>query len=274
MAIITVKLDPNEPLTEEQMKELEALKDRPITLEKVAEVRIFLKEYRGFRAMAKYDLEYKVYLGRLDDIRDLVTFEAESESELVTQFQEAVDDYIIFRESLREAGLSMFTEDFLQLEVDDYYEEMFHKALELQFLEGSAFEVTFQDGYVKRYDIAQLFEKYPQLKALEDRTLFLSGKLDGYYGIRWTDELDLETETVYQEGETVRKLPPAPNIAVGEAVLSARAKKGYTQKQLSEATGIDQSDISKIERGVSNPSISTLNKIAVALGMQLYVSIA
>ncbi len=274
MAIITVELDPNEPLTEEQMKELEALKDRPITLEKVAEVRIFLKEYRGFRAMAKYDLEYKVYLGRLDDIRDLVTFEAESESELVTQFQEAVDDYIIFRESLREAGLSMFTEDFLQLEVDDFYEEMFHKALELQFLEGSAFEVTFQDGYVKRYDIAQLFEKYPQLKALEDRTLFLSGKLDGYYGIRWTDELDLETETVYQEGETVRKLPPAPNIAVGEVVLSARAKKGYTQKQLSEATGIDQSDVSKIERGVSNPSISTLNKIAVALGMQLYVSIA
>ena len=39
-------------------------------------------------------------------------------------------------------------------------------------------------------------------------------------------------------------------------------------------TGIDQSDISKIERGVANPSISTLNKIAVALGMHLYVSIA
>ena len=82
---------------------------------------------------------------------------------------------------------------------------MFHKALDIQFLEGTAFEVTFQDGYVKRYDIAQLFEKYPQLKALEDRTLFLSGKLDGYYGIRWTDELDLETETVYQEGETTRR---------------------------------------------------------------------
>ena len=54
---------------------------------------------------------------------------------------------------------------------------MFHKALDIQFLEGTAFEVTFQDGYVKRYDIAQLFEKYPQLKALEDRTLFLSGKI-------------------------------------------------------------------------------------------------
>lgn len=151
---------------------------------------------------------------------------------------------------------------------------MFHKALELDFEQGTAFTVTFQDGYVKRYDISVLFDKYPQLRALEDRNLFLSGKLEGYYGIRWTDDLDLEAETVYQEGETVKKLPPAPNIAVGEAVLSARAKKSYTQKQLAEMTGIDQSDISKIERGVANPSISTLNKIAVALGMQLYVSIA
>ncbi len=151
---------------------------------------------------------------------------------------------------------------------------MFHKALKLEFLKGTAFKVTFQDGFVKRYDIAVLFDKYPQLKALKNRDLFLSGKLEGTYGIRWTDELDLEVETVYQEGKTVKKLAPAPNIAVGEAVLAARAKKGYTQKQLSEMTGIDQSDISKIERGVANPSISTLNKIALALGMQLYVSIA
>lgn len=151
---------------------------------------------------------------------------------------------------------------------------MFHKALELEFEQGTAFKVTFQDGYVKRYDISVLYDKYPQLKALEDRDLFLSGKLEGYYGIYWTDDLDLEVETVYQEGETVKKLPPAPNIAVGEAVLAARAQKAYTQKQLAEITGIDQSDISKIERGVANPSISTLNKIAVALGMQLYVSIA
>lgn len=151
---------------------------------------------------------------------------------------------------------------------------MFHKALEINFLKGTTIKVTFQDGSVKQYDIAVLFDKHPQLKALKDRELFLSGKLEGSYGIRWTNELDLEVETVYQEGKTVKKLAPAPNVAVGETVLAARAKKGYTQKQLSEMTGIDQSDISKIERGVANPSISTLNKIALALGMQLYVSIA
>lgn len=150
---------------------------------------------------------------------------------------------------------------------------MFHKTLELSFGEGTVVEVTFQDGKVMQYDMSDLYYKYPQLKALEDRELFLSGKL-APYGIEWNDELDIEAETIYQEGVLVRTLAPAPNVAIGEAVLEARAKKCYTQKQLSEATGIDQSDISKIERGIANPSISTLNRIAAALGMQLYVSIA
>ena len=56
---------------------------------------------------------------------------------------------------------------------------MFHKAIDLKFLDGTALAVTFQDGKVKRYDMRCLFSKYPQLKALEDRELFLSGKLMG-----------------------------------------------------------------------------------------------
>lgn len=60
---------------------------------------------------------------------------------------------------------------------------MFHKAIGLQFLDGTAMAVTFQDGSVKRYDISVLFPKYPQLEALKDRELFLSGRLMGAYGI-------------------------------------------------------------------------------------------
>ena len=61
---------------------------------------------------------------------------------------------------------------------------------------------------------------------------------------------------------------------VGNAVAAARAKKGISQKELSEATGIDQSDLSKIERGAANPSVGTLNRIAEALDAKLFVSIA
>ena len=82
---------------------------------------------------------------------------------------------------------------------------MFHRAVELKYLSGTTLEVLFQDGIVKQYDISVLFSKYPQLKALEDREIFLQGKLSAY-GIIWNDDLDLETETIYEEGKTDRLL--------------------------------------------------------------------
>jgi len=151
---------------------------------------------------------------------------------------------------------------------------MFHKAVSLGYCEGTVLELTFQDGSVKQYDISVLFSKYPQLEALRDRSLFTSGRLMGAYGIMWNDELDLEAETVYEDGTTVRTEDVSPNLIAAEAVLSARARAGITQAELSALTGIDQSDISKIERGAANPSVTTLARIAQALGAKLTVSIA
>ena len=151
---------------------------------------------------------------------------------------------------------------------------MFHKAVELTLLDGTTLELQFQDGKVKRYDVSALFHKYPQLQALEDRSLFLQGKLMGAYGIMWNDDLDLEAETVYEEGTTVRTVKPAANLLAAQAVAAARAERGMSQKQLAELTGIDQSDISKIERGLSNPSVSTLERIASALGGNLLIDIS
>lgn len=134
-------------------------------------------------------------------------------------------------------------------------------------------ELTFQNGEVKAYDMAVLFSKYPQLEALNDRNLFLSGKLMGAYGIYWNDDLDIETETIYEDGVTVGKTDLPINLSVANAVAVARAKVGISQKELSAQTGIDQSDISKIERGIGNPSVSTLNRLARAMGMELNISI-
>lgn len=150
---------------------------------------------------------------------------------------------------------------------------MFHKAIDLRLLEGTALEVTFQDGIVKRYDMSELFFKYPQLKALEDRSLFLSGKLMGFYGIMWNDDLDIEVETIYTEGNIVRREEIMISYASAQAVAAARAAVGISQKRLATLTGIDQSDISKIERGVANPSVATLDRIAKALGGRLSIAI-
>ena len=150
---------------------------------------------------------------------------------------------------------------------------MFHKSIDLKLLEGTSLEVSFQDGVVKRYDMRVLFSKYPQLKQLEDRSLFLSGKMMGAYGIVWSEDLDIETETIYEDGETVRHEKPIVPLQAAHAVAAARAIAGISQKQLAELSGIDQSDISKIERGIANPSVATLDRIAKALGGQLAISI-
>lgn len=150
---------------------------------------------------------------------------------------------------------------------------MFHKAINLEFKEGTSLELTFQNGEVKSYDMMALFAKYPQLEALKDRNLFLSGKLIGSYGIMWTDELDIEAETIYEDGVTIRKSDIPINHNVACAVATARAKAGISQSVLSNRTGIDQSDISKIERGIGNPSVGTLERLAQAMGMELEIKI-
>ena len=60
-----------------------------------------------------------------------------------------------------------------------------------------------------------------------------------------------------------------PEKAIIQAIIDARQKSGLTQKELSERTGIAQGDISKLVRGNANPSIRTLQRLAVAMGMTL-----
>ena len=150
---------------------------------------------------------------------------------------------------------------------------MFHKALSVKFLEGTALIVAFKDGIVKYFDMSTLFRKYPQLKALKNRELFLSGELMGEYGIIWNDELDIEVETIYESGRTIEIQKVSVHEASARAVAYARAIAGITQKELAASSGIDQSDISKIERGIANPSVGTLEKIANALGGTLSIEI-
>ena len=60
-----------------------------------------------------------------------------------------------------------------------------------------------------------------------------------------------------------------PEYNTIQAMIDARKKCNMTQKELEEKTGIDQSDISKIERGSANPSLSTLKRLAEGMDMIL-----
>ena len=48
-----------------------------------------------------------------------------------------------------------------------------------------------------------------------------------------------------------------------------RKERGWTQKQLAEKAGIAREVVARIETGASQPTLSTLLKIAAALGVPI-----
>ena len=56
---------------------------------------------------------------------------------------------------------------------------------------------------------------------------------------------------------------------VAMQVVPLRERRNLTQAQLAERCGIDQGDISRIERGSTNPTARTLQRIAEALDADL-----
>ena len=149
------------------------------------------------------------------------------------------------------------------------------EAIKLILKENTLFDLFFIDGSVKRYDILSLSKKFPQLNALENRKLFLKGCLMGFSGVVWNDELDISAETVYEDGTDVTNEyddTDIANIVIGYQIKQKRLEQFMSQEELAIKSGIDQSDLSKIERGCMNPSVKMLKKIANGLGLKLKLS--
>ena len=60
-----------------------------------------------------------------------------------------------------------------------------------------------------------------------------------------------------------------PELDVIRAIVDARISQNLTQKELSERTGINQADISKLENGTRNPSLNLLKRLADGMDMML-----
>ena len=60
-----------------------------------------------------------------------------------------------------------------------------------------------------------------------------------------------------------------PEYDIIQAMIDARVQQNMTQKDLSAKIGITQADISRIENGTRNSSLSMVKKLAQGLGMQL-----
>ena len=149
------------------------------------------------------------------------------------------------------------------------------RALKVEFLEDVTLQMTFQDGKVIRYDMSQMFSKYPQLEELRrNRKLFESGHLDlTGFAVIWNDELDFDASSIYDDGEVVGFEETNLTQQIGFLLAKTRDEMNVTQSELAKKSHIDQGDISRIERGVGNPTVAKINKLFNALGKSVSLKV-
>ena len=63
-----------------------------------------------------------------------------------------------------------------------------------------------------------------------------------------------------------------PEFQLILAMLELRSKQNLTQQELADRTGINRSDISRIENGNANPSLKTMKRLAAAMGKRVHIS--
>jgi len=74
---------------------------------------------------------------------------------------------------------------------------------------------------------------------------------------------DQETKKAYEELE--------PEYQLIYAMVESRREKNISQQELADVTGINRSDISKIENGNANPSLKTIKRVAKGLGKRVEI---
>ena len=58
-----------------------------------------------------------------------------------------------------------------------------------------------------------------------------------------------------------------PGLAFGKVLRVVRKERGLTQEQLALAAGIDRTFVSLVERGINQPTIRVIFRLADVLGM-------
>jgi DNA-binding XRE family transcriptional regulator len=79
---------------------------------------------------------------------------------------------------------------------------------------------------------------------------------------------DIEQEAIAEGPEAVAELRSLEShFHIAGQLLALRHRRGLTQRRLSELSGIQQADISRIERGETQPTTVTAKRLADALGV-------
>ena len=84
-------------------------------------------------------------------------------------------------------------------------------------------------------------------------------------GIEWNSAIEQELFTAQEIEENNMQARLMCEI------IAARKEQSYSQRDLEALTGIKQAAIARMEKGTANPTLETLCKLLVPLGMTLAV---
>ena len=78
---------------------------------------------------------------------------------------------------------------------------------------------------------------------------------------------------IQKDGITIRIEEQRQRVAtdIVAQYVALRKEMGYTQEDVSKATGIARPNIARIESGRNTPTLEVLTKLAGALGMELEI---
>jgi DNA-binding XRE family transcriptional regulator len=80
----------------------------------------------------------------------------------------------------------------------------------------------------------------------------------------------IEEEARAEGPEAVAQLEALrEHFRLGRQLAQARLKQKLSQTQVAKRAQVDQGDVSKIERGMANPTLSTLSAVACAVGLEV-----
>ncbi|MBO4681347.1 MAG: type II toxin-antitoxin system HicB family antitoxin [Clostridiales bacterium] len=128
-------------------------------------------EYKGYHTRIEFDSVSKVLHGKIEGINDLVTFESDSVSEIESEFQKAVDDYLAFCEDIGQSPDKEYKGTF-NIRITP---ELHKKLVEISFINNESLNNTVEkaiDFYVHSEGIrmSMINAKLPAAKIPADKS--------------------------------------------------------------------------------------------------------
>lgn len=89
------------------------------------------------------------------------------------------------------------------------------------------------------------------------------------------EDVESHFKDLYERDEEFRQEWEARRLTreLGETLLQRRIELGYSQRELAEKISTSQNRIYLIENGEANPTLDTLERLAVVLGVRLTVDL-